>query len=90
MEGVGNKEESHHEDDKTSYFILGRVVYVKLLLTSLGVKDIQVPHEDGENVRDSNTREDAHNWGQDKHETYHHTLEGEGGGGGGRGRGGKR
>ena len=47
VEGVGNKEEGHHEDDKPGYFILDRVATVQFLLPSLGVKDIQVLHEDG-------------------------------------------
>ena len=40
MEGVSNKEECHHENDKASHFILDRVAVVKLLLSSLGIKDV--------------------------------------------------
>ena len=74
MKGVGNKKECHHENDKASHFVLDGVAVVKLLLPSLGVKDVQVPHKDGEDVRDSYTREDAHNRSQYQHETNHHTL----------------
>ena len=74
MKGVGNKKECHHKNDKASHFILDGVAVVKLLLPSLGVKDVQVPHKDGEDVRDSYTREDAHNRSQYQHETNHHTL----------------
>ena len=75
MEGVGNKEECHHENDKASHFILDRVAAIKLLLAGFGVKDVQVPHEDGEDVGDSYAREDAHDRGQNQHKTNHHTLD---------------
>lgn len=78
MEGVGNKEECHHENDKASHFILARVAAIKLLLAGFGVKDVQVPHEDREDVRDSYARENAHDRGQNQHKTNHHTLDKEG------------
>lgn len=74
MEGVGNEEKRHHENDKASHFILDRVAAIHLLLTGLGIKDVQVPHEDGEDVRDSYAREDAHYRSQHQHKTNHHTL----------------
>lgn len=74
MEGVGDKEECHHEDDKASYFILDWVVVVELLLSGLCVKEVQVPHEDGEDVGDTNTRQDAHDRSQNQHKTNHHSL----------------
>ena len=81
MKGVGNKKECHHENDKASHFILDRVAAINLLLTGLGIKDVQVPHEDGEDVRDGYAREDAHHRGQHQHKTNHYTLNGGGAGG---------
>ena len=50
VEGVGDKEEGHHNDHHTGYLILDGVAAVSLLLLCLGVKDVQVSHEDGEDV----------------------------------------
>ena len=94
VEGVGDEEEGHHEDDEASNLALHRVRGVHLLgLLGLGVEEVEVPHVRGEDGGDGDARQDAHDGGQHQHQTHHHPLEGgeEGGrgGGGGRGEGGE-
>ena len=54
---------------------LDRIVGVHLLgLLGARLKQLQVPHVDGEEAGDGDPGQDAHDRGQYQHETHHHTL----------------
>ena len=76
MEGVRHKEEGHHENYEASNLALDRVAGVRLLcLLGLGgLEEFEVLHVGGEDGGDGNPGEDAHDWSQYQHETYHHPL----------------
>ena len=76
VEGVGHEEKGHHEDYEPSDLALDQVRGV-LLLRLLGLarlKQVKVLHVRGEDGGDSDAREDAHDRGQDQHQSHHHTL----------------
>ena len=66
VEGVGDEEERHHEDNEAGYLALDRVRRVRFLgfLCLRHIKELDIPHVRLKDCGDSYAREDTHHWGK--------------------------
>lgn len=75
MEGVTDQQTGEDSDKNHGYLISVWVGIVILFLSGFRLYHVQVTHERGQNMRDSNARQNAHDWGQYQHESNHHPLQ---------------